>query len=122
MDNLTSSNSLHALTTLINNKDKTFSSLRDFASGNFPKFVVAADFTGDGLEDIAVSNSTDDLISVSLGKGDGTFTDIYDFHTGHDGITVSSGDFNEDGFIDLALISAISNSLIIFSSRLDTFS
>ena len=40
MEFVTSSNSLHALTTLINNGDKTFNSLRDFASGNFPKFVV----------------------------------------------------------------------------------
>ena len=118
LDLVTSSNSLHALTTLVNNKDKTFTSLRDFASGNFPKFVVAADFTGDGLEDIAVSNSTDDQISVSLGKGDGTFTypPIYHRVDEHpQGMAI--GDFNGDGLIDIATSSRDKNLIDILTKK-----
>ncbi len=103
-DFVTSSNVLHAMTTVINNGDETFRALRDFASGSFPKYVVAADFSGDGIDDIVVSNAVDDLISVSLGKGDGTFTypPVYhpvDLHP--QGMAI--GDYDGDGFLDLAV-------------------
>ena len=118
MDFVTSSNSLHALTTIVSNGDKTFDSLRDFASGNFPKFVVAADFTGDGLQDIAVSNSTDDVITVSLGRGNGTFTYPPIYHTVDEhpqGMAV--GDFNGDGLPDIAVSCRDKNLIDILSKK-----
>ena len=105
-DLVTSSNSLHAITLIKNNKDKSFSALEDFASGSFPKFVVVADFTGDGKPDLAVSNSIDDLITVSLGRGDGTFTYPPIAHVVDEypqGMVV--GDFDHDGLIDMAVTS-----------------
>ncbi|HAX45328.1 MAG TPA: hypothetical protein DCX78_00675 [Nitrospina sp.] len=103
-DLVTSSNVHHAMTLIRNNKDKTFTALKDFASGSFPKYVTVADFTGDGKPDIAVSNSTDDLITVSLGRGDGTFTYPPIAHvTDEYPQGMITGDFNDDGLIDMAV-------------------
>jgi hypothetical protein len=104
MDLVTSSNPLHALTLVKNNGDGTFKSLRDFSAGEFPKFVVAGDFTSDGIPDLAVSNSTLDTISVTIGRGDGTF--IYPpviHHVDEYPQGMAAGDFNEDGLMDIAV-------------------
>jgi hypothetical protein len=79
---------------------------------------VAADFTGDGLQDIAVSNSTDDQISVSLGRGDGTFTypPIYHKVDEHpQGMAVA--DYNGDGLLDIAVSSRDKNLIDILSKK-----
>lgn len=104
MDLVTSSNSLHAMTLVLNNKDKTFKTLRDFSAGEFPKFVAVADFTGDGIADLAVSNSTRDTVAVTEGRGDGTFVypPINHFVDEYPQGLVT-GDFNKDGRMDLAV-------------------
>ena len=106
------------MTLIRNNRNKTFTTLKDFASGSFPKFVAVADFTGDGKSDLAVSNSTDDLITVSLGRGDGTFTYPPIAHTVDEypqGIVV--GDFDNDGLIDMAVTCRDKNLVNILIKR-----
>ena len=104
MDLVTASNSTHDIAVFINQKDETFKGLKHFASGEFPKFIMAADFTEDGVPDLAISNSTLDTISVVLGRGDGTFTypPIY-HHVDEYPQGIALGDFNKDGRIDLAI-------------------
>ena len=118
MDLVTSSNSLHAMTVLMNNKDKTFKTLRDFSAGEFPKFVAVEDFTGDGIVDLAVSNSTHDTVAVTLGRGDGTF--IYppikhfvdEYPQG-----LVAGDFNKDGRMDVAVSCRDKNLLTVMLKK-----
>lgn len=118
MDLVTSSNSLHAMTVLMNNKDKTFKTLRDFSAGEFPKFVAVGDFSGDGIADLAVSNSTNDTIAVTLGRGDGTFVYppinhfVDEYPQG-----VVAGDFNKDGRMDIAVSNRDKNLLTIMLKR-----
>jgi VCBS repeat protein len=118
MDLVTSSNSLHAMTMLMNNKDKTFKTLRDFSAGEFPKFVVAKDFTGDGIVDLAVSNSTHDTVAVTLGRGDGTFVypPIKHFVDEYPQGLVA-GDFNKDGRMDVAVSNRDKNLLTVMLKK-----
>lgn len=73
-----------------------------------PNVVAAADFNGDGIPDLAISNSNSGgtLLSILLGNGDGTFTATTASPTVGlypDSIVVA--DFNADGVPDLALTS-----------------
>jgi len=122
MDLVTSSNSLHAMTMLMNNKDKTFKTLQDFSAGEFPKFVAAEDFTGDGIVDLAVSNATHDTVAVTLGRGDGTFVypPIKHFVDEYPQGLVA-GDFNKDGRMDVA-VSCRDKNLVTILLRKNTAS
>jgi hypothetical protein len=73
-----------------------------------PNVIAAADFNGDGILDLAVSNSNSGgtLLTILMGNGDGTFTATTTSPTVGlypDSIVVA--DFNSDGIPDLALTS-----------------
>lgn len=117
-DLVTSSNSLHALTLILNQGNKTFKTLPDFSAGEFPKFIVGGDFTGDGAADLAVSNATNDTVSVVVGYGDGTFSfpairhRVEEYPQG-----LVAGDFNKDGKQDLAVSCRDKNRISILIQR-----
>jgi hypothetical protein len=76
----------------------------------FPPHVVAGDFNGDGLTDIAaVAGWNSTQIDVALSNGDGTFTvksyanDFYQYSS-QGGVLVLAGDYNGDGRDDLAAV------------------
>ena len=80
---------------------------------SFPSAVAVADFNGDGILDLAVTNAGSNNVNVMLGKGDGTFTTMATSPaTGPDPSFIVSGDFNGDGIPDLAISNwdTISNS------------
>jgi uncharacterized protein (TIGR03437 family) len=71
--------------------------------------VIAADFNGDGIEDLAVSNfgSLDSnmggSVQIFIGKGDGTFAAPVSINTVATPVAMHSADFNGDGKQDLAV-------------------
>src|SRR5215472_9807957 len=75
----------------------------DFPVGNSPSTIVAADFNNDGVLDLAVTNNSDNTISVLLGRPDGTFSPQVAYPTGVLPVAIVAGDFNGDGNLDLAV-------------------
>lgn len=66
-----------------------------------PRSMVAADFNGDGVQDLAAAGRVGFTILVSQAGGGHSVSTVflgYSFSR-----TVAVGDFNEDGYVDLAL-------------------
>ena len=64
--------------------------------------LAAADFNGDGKQDLVVGASYSDGVFVLLGNGDGTFQAPVQYKTGGNVRSVAVADFNGDGKLDIA--------------------
>ena len=105
---------------LLNNGDGTFQAPRDYAVGVFQagnnstlggvpddkRALVIADFTGNGIPDIAALDYQTDDISLLLGRGDGTFAPQRVIGLGSltSPFALAAGDLNNDGIPDLAVV------------------
>jgi Bacterial Ig-like domain (group 3)/FG-GAP-like repeat len=78
--------------------------------------VAVADFNGDGIPDLAVSDdaSGQPPLDIFLGKGDGSFIQTAVSPTvGKYPAAIAVGDFNRDGIVDLAVSSTNDNNVTI---------
>jgi uncharacterized protein (TIGR03437 family) len=120
-----------AVTTFLNNGKASFTAVVsggepwDFAPG-----IVAADFNGDGLLDLAVTYQTVNgqaagATTILLGRGDGTFQAGSSFQTASPFSQIVALDLNGDGHVDLAegipvlLIDSGGAGLVFFAGRGD---
>ena len=71
------------------------------ATGGGPQELVLKDFDGDGTIDIAVANSTNNVVSVFRGRGDGTFWARKGFLAGVYPAALASADFDRNGQPDM---------------------
>jgi len=99
---------------LLNDGKGVMTALAPLTAGTAPVAAVAADFTGDGIKDIAVANSGSNTISIFKGKGHGTYDTPSAIATGNTPVSVISGDFNKDGKMDLAVCNSADNNVQIF--------
>src|SRR5215831_16659672 len=90
----------------------SFIARREFNAGHSPKSVAVADFNGDGLLDLAVTDDWYGNLPILLGNGDGTFQEPI-FAVAPTSASVTVGDFNGDGIPDLAVTYSTLNSVSV---------
>src|SRR6266705_2655777 len=76
-------------------------------------YIVEGDFNGDGKLDLAVTDYSNNNVSVLLGNGDGTFQAPRTFPVGVHPAQVAVGDFNGDGKPDLVVSNVDSNTISV---------
>jgi hypothetical protein len=84
-----------------------------YAAGNGPTSIAVADYNVDGLQDLAVTASTDDSVAILLGQGPGTFGPFFELPVGTDPLTLVTADFNADGRADVATANNGSNNVTV---------
>jgi hypothetical protein len=72
-------------------------------TGSGPCPIVAADFNGDGIIDLAVATFDTNAVYILLGIGDGTFTVSSPIGVGPNPFSMTALDYNGDGITDLAV-------------------
>ncbi len=90
------------------NGDGSFQLPTEKAVGLFPNDIIAADFNGDGFDDLITANASTAGQAASLsflaGSASGAFDDALETPLTFRPSALTSGDFNEDGITDLAVI------------------
>jgi hypothetical protein len=75
---------------------------RDLSAGNGPTSIAVADYNLDGNPDLAVSDTTDNAVTVLLNAGNKSFTALSELPVGSAPVSITSADFNGDGRPDAA--------------------
>jgi hypothetical protein len=96
-----------SLSVLLATSPLTFAPAVHYLSGGGVCGIVARDFNGDGITDLAVARLFMSKVSVLLGQGsggigNGSFAAEVDYPTGTGPFELVSADFNGDGIMDLA--------------------
>ena len=106
------------ISVLLSNGNGTFQSARQYSVGpfgstallnygiltNFRRAIAVADFNGDGIPDVTVTNYASGDVSVLLGNGDGTFQPQRRFNAVADPFDLATGDLTGNGKSDIVTV------------------
>jgi hypothetical protein len=94
-----------------------FAAHLDYGAGDGPYEIVVADFDGDTVLDLAISNgnqsATGSSVSVLLGNGDGTFGTAVSYPVGWGPYSLEGDDLDGDGDTDLTVANANDRSISV---------
>ncbi len=115
-----SANHSNSVTVFIGNGDGTLGEPVTYSTGEgelMTLSVAVADFTGDGIPDIAAANFMGDSVSLLPGLGNGVFGDSIQIAVGRGPISIAAADFNNNGRADLATANRRANSATVLLGR-----
>ncbi|MBX2844053.1 MAG: VCBS repeat-containing protein [Flammeovirgaceae bacterium] len=119
IDLVTSNYFSNNISILIGKGDGTFASSSSVAGSQIdnPSDIESADFNGDGIPDLAITSSGNDLVNIFLGDGTGNFPEFYDFSVGQRPIALKALNVNLGGETDLLVANFNSNDvdLLVYS-------
>jgi len=94
--------SANHVTILLGAGDGTFPNSFSYAAGPEPTFVAVADFNGDSILDLAVSDNTvDGVVTLMLGAGGGGLQAAPLYRSAYIPESLAVGDLNNDGVPDI---------------------
>ena len=108
---------------LLGNGDGTFNLKSPSpTAGSFPNAITVADFNGDGIPDLAVSNQgvnsqAGDTITLLLGNGDGTFTTLSTLSLDNQPYALAVGDLDGNGTPDLVIANELANTVTVLLNQ-----
>ncbi len=91
----------------------TFTNNVDFPAGNGPTSIAVADYNIDGRLDLAVTDETDNAVSLLLGLGNGQFGPNFELTVGTSPVSIVTADFNGSGNPDVAIANKGSNTVSV---------
>ncbi|AYF74500.1 VCBS repeat-containing protein [Nocardia yunnanensis] len=102
------------------NGDGSFTHKGHSTSGLITEDVRAADFDGDGIDDVVTADSFSFSTTVLISDGNGGFKKTNRVNLSGLGPTsIAVGDFNHDGKMDAAMSAVLNSKIVIFSGNGD---
>jgi hypothetical protein len=106
----------NTISILLNQRDGRFDIDREdgtVAVGDVPRQMALGLLDSDDDDDLIVTNSGDQSVTVLRGAANGTFSQRQDFAVGTDVDGVATGDVNGDGFVDVVVGNRDSSSVSV---------